>query len=213
MRDKLMQWKNSMRVKLGNWKKNYEAKIDVLERKYVSRIDELEDKLAKKIDAFEKILGKQNETMSSIESNVNEIKETTNKTATTENEVVKKTASKSKEKFNCNVCDFETNSKQGLRVHIKRKHTSYTEEDLPTNCEICDYEFKIFENKPWSKSEVENHIMSHSYQSSDYLNYKCSECEFWGHNSLTMKLHIKKFHSENIICGLCGYEAKEIEEL
>ena len=118
--------------------KNYEAKIDDLERKFISRIEELEDKLAKKTDAFDKVLDKQNETISLIESNVKEIKETTNKTATSENEVVKK----GKEKFKCNVCDFETNSKQGLRVHIKRKHTRYAEEDLPTNCEICDYEFK-----------------------------------------------------------------------
>ena len=197
---------------LKELEKNYVTKIDILDKKYIGRIEDLEDKLAKKMDAFEKLLEKQNKLISMIESNVKEVKETAKET-TAENQVVKATAQKTKEKFKCNVCDFEANTKQGLGVHIKRKHTSYTEESLPNKCEICDHEFINFENKPWSKQEIENHIMSHSYQSSDYLNYKCSECEFWGPNSLTMELHIKKFHSENITCGLCGYEAKSIEDL
>ena len=152
---------------------------------------------------------KQNNMISLIESDVQVIKEETKKPATSEKQVVKK----SKEKFKCNDCDFEANSKQKLSVHIKRKHTSYTEETFPKNCEICDDEFMNFENKPWSKGEIDNHIMSHSYQSSDYLNYKCNECEFWGPNSLTMELHIKKFHAENITCGLCEYEANNLEDL
>ena len=30
------------------------------------------------------------------------------------------------------------------------------------------------------------------------LNYKCDECEFWGPNTLTMEVHVKKVHCETI---------------
>ena len=40
--------------------------------------------------------------------------------------------------FQCPDCDFRSNSQQGLKVHMKRKHTKYTEENRPNNCEICN---------------------------------------------------------------------------
>ena len=43
--------------------------------------------------------------------------------------------------------DFQSNSKQGLNIHIKRKHTTYTEETLPTNFEICDEKFIDYKKK------------------------------------------------------------------
>ena len=45
------------------------------------------------------------------------------------------------------------------------------------------------------------------------LNYKCDECEFWGPNTLTMEVHVKKFHCETITCDLCEYEAPDIGNL
>ena len=48
-------------------------------------------------------------------------------------------ASKKQEvKFQCPDCDFISNSQQSLKVHMKRKHTKYTEENRPKNCEICN---------------------------------------------------------------------------
>jgi hypothetical protein len=66
-------------------------------------------------------------------------------------------------------------------------------------------------DEPWSKERIEKHIISHAYKSSTDLNFKCDECEFWGPNTLTMELHVKKFHSEKIICGWCDYEAAEVK--
>ena len=60
---------------------------------------------------------------------------------------------------------------------------------------------------------VEKHILAHSYKCSSYLKYKCDECDFWGPNTLTMEVHMKKYHSETVKCGLCDYEAAGMEEL
>ena len=56
-------------------------------------------------------------------------------------------------------------------------------------------------------------MISHAYKCSSDLQFKCDECEFWGPNSLTMEVHVKKLHSEKINCGLCNYEASELESL
>ena len=53
-------------------------------------------------------------------------------------------------------------------------------------------------------------MISHSYKSSSKLNYKC---EFWGPNTLTMEVHMKKFHSKKIMCGLCGCETNDLEKM
>ena len=53
-------------------------------------------------------------------------------------------------------------------------------------------------------------MISHSYQK---LQFKCDECDFWGPNKQTMKMHIKRIHSETIACGMCNYEAKDFENL
>ena len=180
-------------------KENYANKIEGLEGKYIGRIEELEDKLTYAI--------------SQIETKVTNIDNEKKKEGTAENKEARKAVSKTKEKFECQFCDYKANSKQGLSVHIKRKHTSFTEESLPNNCEICNEEFRDFEKKPWNKEKIENHVISHSYQCSSTLNYKCGECNFWGPNTITLELHIKKFHSERIICGLCKYEANDLEDL
>ena len=37
--------------------------------------------------------------------------------------------------------------------------------------------------------------------------------DFWGPNKHTMKMHIQRNHSEIITCGMCNFEAKDIEIL
>ena len=48
------------------------------------------------------------------------------------------TSDKQEVKFQCPDCDFKSNTQQGLKVHMKRKHTKYTEENRPNNCEMCN---------------------------------------------------------------------------
>ena len=60
----------------------------------------------------------------------------------------------------------------------------------------------------------EKHISSHAYKDEYELKFKRDECEFWGPNPLTMEVHVKKMHCENIRCRLSdNYEAKDKESL
>ena len=86
----------------------------------------------------------------------------------------------------CESCDFKTSSKQGLKTHIKRKHTTY--ETYPRKCDLCD-------NNLDSKEAHDKHMTSHSYKPSTHLTFKREECEFWGPNKMTMEVHIGKHHS------------------
>ena len=122
------------------------------------------------------------------------------------------TSNKLKTKFQCPLCEFKGSSQQGLKVHMKRKHTKYTEENRPNKCEICNVTYINTLGEPWDNERIEKHNISHSYKSSSNLNFKCDECEFWGPNTLTMEVHVKRYHSEKITCGLCDYEATDIEK-
>jgi hypothetical protein len=121
-------------------------------------------------------------------------------------------STKLEEKFQCQDCDFVGNSKQGRNMHMKRKHTCKIE-NSPNNCEICELKFENWLGKPLRKEIIEKHILSHAYKGENEVKFKCDECEFWGPNTLTIELHVKKAHCENIKCGLCDYEADGVESL
>ena len=103
----------------------------------------------------------------------------------------------------CSVCDFEAATKQGLKTHIKRKHTEIEKETFPKECDFCE---KTFE----TTKDMKNHMKSHSYKET---NFKCEDCNFCGKNELSMEVHFGKNHSENFECGLCEYKAQDLEEL
>ena len=92
------------------------------------------------------------------------------------------------------------------KTHISRKHTNYNEEALSIKCYICTREFKC-------SKELKKHMICNSYTDSSTLNDKCDECDFWGPNRFTLEMHFRKIHSENIWCGVCEFEAKDIETL
>ena len=45
------------------------------------------------------------------------------------------------------------------------------------------------------------------------MKFKCDECDFWGPNAQTMKMHYLRLHCENVSCGICELEFKDVEEL
>ena len=112
----------------------------------------------------------------------------------------------SKQKFNCNFCEFQSSSSSGLKTHISRKHTDFTEREVPLKCELCAEQFK-------TEKDLKDHMITHSYSKSQFLKFKCYECDFWGPSAQTMKMHFKRVHSENISCGICNLEVKDIETL
>ena len=113
------------------------------------------------------------------------------------------------EVFKCSKCKFETQSKKGLNIHIKRKHTSY-EVEYPKSCDLCEKEIS-------NAKQMRKHMRSHSFtgRHSHYLenNYKCEDCEFTSKTIETMEVHAGKCRTENFECGLCEYTADTLEKL
>ena len=53
-------------------------------------------------------------------------------------------------------------------------------------------------------------MTKHSYRK---INYQCEECDFLGMNIITMEVHIRKVHSNNITCGMCDYAASDLSDI
>ena len=106
-------------------------------------------------------------------------------------------------KLKCSKCDFTTMSKQGLKTHTKRKHTSADADEYPRTCDMCDEKVDSFK-------DMKVHLKTHSYKKTKF---KCENCEFWGPNDITMEVHFGTNHSENIECGLCDFKDKGLENL
>ena len=204
-------------MKVEACEKAIEKKVEAYEKENEKRYEVLETKiktLVKVIDGKDEIITNIEKKFTKLLLDKNVIIEAIEKKLTNfENKVCETNVAKEKEdKLNCPHCDFKTNLSQGLKVHLKRKHTSYADVS-PERCEICDYTFKDYMGKPWGGKQIESHMITHSIKSSGTLNYKCIECDFWGSNILTMEVHMKKNHSEKIKCGLCDCEFKSIESL
>ena len=106
----------------------------------------------------------------------------------------------------CSQCDFTSHSDQGLKTHIKRKHSaaiSENQEKCSKSCDLCGKEFK-------NEKEMKKHLKSHSFKQ---IEYKCEECDFLGTNTFTMEVHLGKSHSDQYECGLCDFVAKSFESL
>ena len=93
----------------------------------------------------------------------------------------------------CDKCKFSTESETGLKVHNQRKHK---------DCEFCDETFG-------TKALLEKHLKIHSFKRV----IKCENCSFLATNNLSLNVHEGKVHSGEFGCGLCGFEAGNLETL
>ena len=113
-----------------------------------------------------------------------------------------KSTAQNKEIFKCRDCDFETISKRGLNVHIKRKHTNLMDESYPKECDFCDAKLK-------TAKEMKMHLkIAHTNKEAKF---KCEDCDFYGGNELSVEVHHGKCHSVDFECGLCEYKAKVLK--
>ena len=144
--------------------------------------------IKKKLEELEKILFEKNEQ---IENILEYMKETR-----------KKENPQTVNLLKCDQCNFETNSKSGLKIHTKKKHTSVNL-SYPRKCELCEEELENIE-------KMKKHIKRHSYKKAEF---KCDDCEFVGESEETMEVHIGKTHSDRIECGICEIETESIEQL
>ena len=186
-------------------------KINELDRK-LEQLEKVEIDIQKKLEAHEdKIENKLQAFETRLIEMSKQMEEKNNKITALEN-ILKKTSDKLENtkkakdiKFKCNMCDFQSGSQSGLKTHISRKHTNY-EHDASFKCEICD-------DKYIKEEYLKDHMITHSYYKSEFLKFKCDECDFWGPNAHTMKMHYFRLHCENVSCGSCNLEVKDVEEL
>ena len=103
----------------------------------------------------------------------------------------------------CLNCSFTTNSKQGLKIHMKKKHTAVDNDTFPQTCHLCE---KNCENR----NDLKKHLITHSYKKAKF---NCSECDFVCQNVISMEVHNGKQHSDKLECGLCDLEVGNFENL
>ena len=75
--------------------------------------------------------------------------------------------------------------------------------EFPQQCGLCDLTLN-------DKQQFKIHMRTHSYS---LVQFRCDLCDFMGYDETDMDVHAAKFHCEKSECGLCGYEAKDLEEL
>ena len=163
-------------------------------------------KFETKLNEIFKVLKEKDFKIAALEASLQRIRESLERNiAEKETKITSDLANNeaSKLRFKCSLCDYQAKSSNGLRMHVNRKHTKYDENVISFQCENCG---KVFR----SAGELKEHMISHSYQK---LPFKCDECDFWGPNKQTMIMHIKRNHCETISCGMCDFEAKDIETL
>ena len=194
-------------------KKDFENTLEALEKDFENRLGVLEKQLKRMVNCMNEkdlLINTLNTKVEEIEKKQDKQQKETNNMKTKIEKL--KVATKKEEIIKCPDCDFIASSKQGLKVHMKRKHTCKTENN-PEKCDVCEEKFLRYSGEPWEKEMIESHILSHAYKGEHELKFKCDECEFWGPNKLTMEVHVRKVHCENISCRLCDFKASSKNDL
>ena len=185
-----------------------EKRIKIVEKEKQACKD-LAKKMENKCEVFENKIEMLNKAVSDKEQQVTTLSqrlntlENTFETRVKELEICFKANS---EKFKCQKCDFSTNSENGLKTHVTKKHKEQKQnikETFPKQCSLCDLIFK-------SKKEMSKHVRTHSYS---YVQFKCEHCEFIGGEEIDMEVHSAKLHGDKFECGVCDYEATDLENL
>ena len=107
--------------------------------------------------------------------------------------------------INCDMCDYTTTSRQGLKIHNSKVHSKKINfKDFPVGCDVCE---KILDNE----SNLKKHKKEeHTYH---YVKFQCNECDFMANEPQTLHVHFGKLHSVNKLCGLCDRNFKTSEQL
>ena len=106
--------------------------------------------------------------------------------------------------FKCKDCNFDTCSKRGLLIHIKRMHTNLKDEKYPCECDFCE---NTLENEKELKMHLKTCHAARDAQS------RCEDCSFIGENEPSVSVHHGKTHNCDFECGLCDFKAKSLNKL
>ena len=141
--------------------------------------------------------------ISALETKIYDMENTLNKLRKEPNQLLKTSIRLTEDTINCEECNFTTTSKQGLKTHIKRKHTLLDSEEIPKTCDFCDVNFDNI-------NKMKVHLKTHSFKK---LDFKCEDCDYFGPNEITMEVHHGRKHSQDPECGLCEFKANSGENL
>ena len=97
-------------------------------------------------------------------------------------------------KFSCVKCNFSTNHKPCLNVHIAAVH----ERKKPHKCNICGFSSA---RSHYLKVHIENHAKK------EQLNFSCPKCAFTTKTKSKLNAHIGHVHDKKKLysCQVCDY--------
>ena len=189
-----------------------ENKVNNLEILLIDKdqvVNTLGTKIEKKVEAFEinlktlkECIAEKDAQIEALERKLNEMELRLKSEEGIEKDKLHLEKPGKPEPVKCNQCDFETNSKHGLKIHTARKHTLINE-NSSLKCELCDQEFE-------KQKDLRKHLKSHSYIEA---RFKCVDCDFVGESNETMEVHVGKEHTNTFECGICNFEAQSHEDI
>lgn len=98
----------------------------------------------------------------------------------------------------CDTCNSRFQTKTGLSIHIKFKH-SLKASHVIHRCDICNIECK-------DMSSLKNHIKIHHLQNEEKSQVECALCSKKLSNKYSLKAHVATVHEKqkSILCHLCS---------
>ena len=189
--------------------KDIEAKI-VVSEDLISKLCIVEERL-EKLSQIEKALFDKEKNIYALAKKIDcnkkdedfKLEQLEERIVKLESHFTKDLDNKDKKIIMCNLCEFEANSQQGLKVHMRRKHTLVGTEQYPRKYDVCEISIE-------KQKDMKIHMKTHSFKTAAY---QCFDCDFCGDSKRTMNVHLGKQHSENYECGLCDSEYKNLEDL
>ena len=105
------------------------------------------------------------------------------------------------EKFVCDLCNFQTETKRYLKRHNNRKHSA---KNIVFKCELCSSQYT-------SKKNLERH---HDQKHSLNPKFVCPICKASLGGASELERHILSHDTENLFkhaCPICGKRSKTLE--
>ena len=98
----------------------------------------------------------------------------------------------------CQICDFKTKSKPGLKIHIQVKHKKTNDKKIH-KCPKCDSSFGQL-------CHLNKHIKRGCKEKSEV---KCNYCSYQSYRKYSLIEHLQKTHPESFssksMCNIINY--------
>ena len=170
--------------------------------KHIEKFENSDSEILNRIKNLEKLIEAKDSAIATLMNKIKMIEEK----LFIEEEIVTEITDKKEvrkgmiDKFKCDLCDFDSNSKKGVHIHMKKKHAQKFE------CDLCE---KVFE----TVTEGKIHRKTHSFETLREEEEVCNNCGFSCKCVYTMEVHIGKCFTDNFECGLCDAKFDDLYTL